>query len=58
MNNDSGIKKGTNIFSEEREVSILKHFTSPKSPRSNSNTAFLYSDPPEVILQSKKLYHK
>lgn len=46
-------KKGNLIFSEEKEVSILKHYNSPKSSKSNSETSFLYSDPSEVILQSK-----
>ena len=46
-------KKSNVIFSEEKEVSILKHFSSQKSPL-NKETPFLYSDPPEVILQSKQ----
>ena len=46
-------KKGNLIFSEEKEVSILKHYNSPKSSKSISETSFLYSDPSEVILQSK-----
>ena len=46
-------KKGTIIFSEEKEVPILKHFCTPKSS-SNSETEFLLAEPPEIILQSKQ----
>lgn len=49
-------KKSNLIFSEEKEVSILKHYNSQKSSNSNSETSFLYSDPSEVILQSKKKF--
>ena len=45
-------KNITDIFSSEKEVPILKKFP-PKSPLNSTNPAFLYSDPPEVILQSK-----
>ena len=54
MINEKGNKNINNIFSTEKEVPILKHFYEPKSPVSKSNKAFLYSEPPEVILQSKK----
>ena len=45
-------KNINNIFASEKEVSIFKHFSEPKSSL-KSNKAFLYSEPPEVILQSK-----
>ena len=50
-------KKSNIIFSEEKEVSILKHY-SPSKSSFNSEKNFLYSDPPEVILQSKKILIK
>ena len=52
MKNENN-KKSNIIFSEEKEVPILKHLSSPKSS-SNSESDFLYSEPPEIILQSKK----
>jgi hypothetical protein len=48
-------KNITDIFSSEKEVPILKNFP-PNSPLSTMNSAFLYSDPPEIILQSKSPY--
>jgi len=56
MINEKANKNINNIFATEKEVSIFKHFTEPKSPSLNSNKAFLYSEPPEVILQSKFYY--
>ena len=50
-------KKSNIIFSEEKEVPILKHY-SPSKSSFNPETNFLYSDPPEVILQSKKILIK
>ena len=47
------MKKTNNIFSEEKEVAILKHYSPPKKSLSDSETSFLYADPSEVILQSK-----
>ena len=56
MINEKATKKGNIIFSEEKEVSILKNYSQPKSSLLNSNKDFLYSDPPEVILQSKNIF--
>ena len=56
MINEKATKKGNIIFSEEKEVSILKHYSQPKSSLLNSNKDILYSDPPEVILQSKNIF--
>jgi len=53
MINEKRNKNINNIFATEKEVSIFKHFSEPKSS-SSSNKDFLYSEPPEVILQSKK----
>jgi len=55
MINEPKMKKGVNDFAEEiKEVSIRKHFESPKTFLQNMNTEnILYCDPPEVILQSK-----
>ena len=52
MINEKVNKNIKNIFTAEKEVSIFKHFSEPKSLL-KSNQAFLYSEPPEVILQSK-----
>ena len=53
MINEKANKNINNIFTTEKEVPILKHFSETKSPSLKSNNAFLYSEPPEVILQSK-----
>ena len=55
MINEPKIKKGINDFAEEiKEVSIRKHFESPKNLSETLNSPnYLYCDPPEIILQSK-----
>ena len=55
MINEPKIKKGINDFAEEiKEVPIRKHFEPPKQISETLNSPnILYSDPPEVILQSK-----
>ena len=52
MINEKVPKKNTSLFSSEKEVSILKHFSKSKNSLLNSNKPFLYSDPPEVVFQS------
>ena len=55
MINEPKIKKGIEDFAEEiKEVPIRRNFEPPKPFSETLNSPnFLYSDPPEVILQSK-----
>ena len=58
MINEPKIKKGINDFAEEiKEVSIRKHFESPKPLSETLNSPnYLFADPPEIILQSKQIH--
>ena len=55
MINEPKQKKGVDEFAEEiKETSIRKHFEPPKPFSETMNSQnYLYSDPPEIILQSK-----
>ena len=52
MINEKAAKNNSNIFSSEKEVPILKHYSPSKNSLLNSNKPFLYSEPSEVIFQS------
>ena len=60
MINEQKKSKGLYDFTEEiKETSIRKHYTKAKPlTETMKRTDFLYCDPPEVILQSKRIFLK